>query len=212
MKQGWRHVRAAFILFHLTAIFIAGMPSTESALKRSAWKDPTVQAEFAAWSARLGVPQPELEDQLFVFAQAWAKGRGSLERPFRPYLNLSATDQSWQMFVAPHMFPTRFEIAVTRNGRDWQTVFKERSATETWRADLFGVERLRASIFRWGWAAYAGAYHKACKALATDLFAEEPTVRAVRCRFWKARSPSPADAAAGIEEKGTFVYPYEVSR
>ncbi len=212
MKQGWRHFRAAFILFHLLAILIAGMPSTESALKRSAWKDPTVQAEFAAWSARLGVPQPELEDQLFVFAQAWAKGRGTLERPFRPYLKLSATDQSWQMFVAPHMFPTRFEIAVTRDGSDWQTVFKERSATATWRAELFGVERLRASIFRWGWAAYAGAYHKGCTALAGQLFAEDPTVLRVRCRFWKARSPTPAQAAAGIEEKGTFVYPYEVRR
>jgi hypothetical protein len=208
----WRHVRAAFVLFHLCAIFVAGMPSTDSALKRSAWKDPTVRGELDAWAARLGFEEPALEDRLYTFAVAWAAGRRQLERPFSPYLKLTATDQTWQMFVAPHMFPTRFEIAVDRGDGAWDTVFQERSPTATWNAELFGVERFRATIFRWGWGAYAVPYHTGCAALAARLFAEDTTTTKVRCRFWKARSPTPEEARDHVDPPGKYVYPWEVKR
>lgn len=212
LSAAWPHLRAAFVLFHLGAIFVAGMPSTDAAMKPSAWKDPTVQAELAAWADRLGTPEPALEARLFELAGAWARGRRTLERPFAPYLALTATDQTWQMFVAPHMFPTRFEIAVDRGDGAWDTVFQERSETATWSRALLGTERLRASIFRWGWGAYASAYHKGCGALARRLFAEDAAVLGVRCRFWKARSPSPEEARRGAQPEGKYVYPHEVRR
>jgi len=200
------------VLFHLAAIFVAGMPSTDAAMKPSAWKDPTVQAEITAWADRLGTSAPVLEAQLYEVAKGWARGRRVLETPFAPYLALTATDQTWQMFVAPHVYPTRFEIAVERGDGEWETVFQERSPTATWNEALFGTERLRASIFRWGWGAYASAYHKGCRALAARLFAEDAAVVGVRCRFWKARSPSPAEARGGEEPEGKYVYPHEVRR
>jgi hypothetical protein len=116
------------------------------------------------------------------------------------------------MFVAPHLYPTRFEIAVKRGSADWETVFEERSETATWNAARFGTERLRASIFRWGWGAYAQAYHTACEALAHELFDEDPSAVKVRCRFWKARSPSAAEVRAGVQPVGKYVYPWEVTR
>lgn len=207
-----RQLRAAFVLFHLAAIVVAGMPSTDAALARAAWKDPTVQAELAAWSARFGMAEAPFEERLYGFARAWAAGHAALSRPFDPYIRLVGADQSWQMFVAPHMFPTRFEIASSVDGKTWETRFQERSPSATWNARLFGVERLRASIFRWGWSTYAGAYHKGCRSLAAALFAEDPAVQKVRCRFWKAPSPTPAQAAAGEIPGGSYVFPYEVAR
>lgn len=213
----WPHLRMLFILFHVTAVSIAALPSTGSAMKRSAWEDPTVQAEFAAWAPRLGLSVSALSDHLWDVAKGWNRAQNALTAPFRPYLRLTHATQSWQMFVAPHTFPTRLQIRERRAPASagegaWETLYEEQSETARWHVEALRVERLRATIFRWGWSSYASAFRSGCHALAQVRFAEDPTVTGFRCRFSKARTPSPAEVRAGKVPPVTWLDPVEVAR
>lgn len=212
LRSTWPHLRAAFIAFHVVAVLLAATPSTASALRRSAWDDPTVQAEFAAWAPRLGLDPATLADRLWGVAVGWNNARDRLLAPVAPYIEATGCVQSWQMFVAPHTFPTRFVIEEREDAGEWRTLFVERDPEHRWMADALGVERLRASIFRWGWSSYAGAYRQACKGLAARRFAEAPGVTDVRCSFEKRRTPSAAEVRAGRGDRPRIVYPYVVER
>lgn len=215
-------LRALFVAFHVLAVLAAATPSTASALRRSAWSDPTVQAEFAAWAPRLGLTPEALEERLWGFAVGYNEVRVGMMRPFRPYFELVGAEQSWQMFVAPHTHPTRLEIAEARaplpKGRagepegGWQLLFRERDPDADWMARAMGNERVRASVFRWGWSAYAASYKKACRALANRRFAEDSEVTGIRCRFEKTRTPTAAQVRAGAPVEGRWVSPFVVER
>lgn len=209
---GWPQLRAALVAFHLVAITLSALPSPEGGLNRSTWSDPTVQAEFAAWSARLGMDEAVFEERLWEFGNAYGDAYKKLLTPVRPYEKLVGSEQSWKMFIAPHRFPTRLEIAGRPDGGEWTVLFSESSPTYTWREDLLRLERLRSSIFRWGWPNYSSAWSKGCIGLATLAFADFPDVTEVRCRFWKARSPSPEQAASGEIPTGTWFSPRLVQR
>ena len=190
-------------------------PDTSAGLKRSAWKEPTVQAEFQSWSAMLGVPQPELEDQLWTFAVGWNAARRSVVKPFHRYLSWAQCTQSWQMFVAPHTTPSRLQIQERLSAdaaETWSTIFEERDPDHTWMADAFGVERMRASVFRWSWPSYETSWKRGCSALARLRFAESQSTSAVRCRFWQARTPSPEQVIRGELPKGKWMRPVVVER
>ncbi len=205
----WPHLRAAFVAFHLLAISLDASPSPGAGMNRSAWSDPTVQGEFTRWARFLGTDRKTLEDALWAFAQQFVKARGAVMTPFNPWLEHTGTSQSWQMFVAPHRFPTRMQLQILPAANpadpaadlrirdaDWQTVYEERSPDDTWQAARFDTERLRASIFRWGWPNYQSAWKNACRVFARDLVREardagSPAPVAVRCRMFKQESPSP---------------------
>lgn len=210
-------------------------PDTSAGLKRSAWKEPTVQAEFRSWAGMLGVPEPELEEKLWTFAVGWNDARRILIKPFHFYLSWAQCTQSWQMFVAPHTTPSRLQIqerlsadAVEASGlvggdtvggdtvggdtQRWSTLFEERDPERAWLAPAFDVERMRASVFRWSWPSYEPSWKRACKALAQVRFDESDTTTAVRCRFWQARTPSPEQVIAGDLPEGKWVRPVVVER
>ena len=107
----WDQVRAVFITIHLVAITLMALPNPSAGLQRSAWRDPTVQQEFAIWRARLGqvgleMEAQEFEAQLWEFASQFRDVRQALLAPFDPYYR-HGTWQSWRMFVAPHRYPAR---------------------------------------------------------------------------------------------------------
>ena len=66
---GWfAHVRGLLIAVHLFAITALALPSAGEGMARWTWQDPTVQDEFAAWTARLNrcgiaITEPEFEDE-----------------------------------------------------------------------------------------------------------------------------------------------------
>jgi len=129
--------------------------------------------------------------------------------PFRPWLRYTGTEQAWQMFVAPHRHPTRMQLQVHKPGTEeegWETVFEERSETYTWRAERFSSERLRASIFRWGWPNYQTAWKQACKVFADELFVERADIDQVRCRMFRRSSPSPEQVRSGSPDPGKWTY------
>lgn len=212
MSEAWKHVRAAFVTFHLVAIGLAAFPSAGEGLDRKAWKDPTVQDEFARWAGYLHTDVDTLEDKGYLVAKAAATAQSALLVPFRPYLKWSGTDQSWKMFVAAHKYPTRMQLQSKRGELDWETDFEEGSDTATWNARAFATERMRGSIFVWGWTTYANRWKTACNAFAARLFAEDATRTHVRCRMWKARSPTPEEARQGVSPDGEWTSTRVVER
>ena len=205
MRDRWPQVRAVLVAFHLVAITLSALPSPEGGLNRGTWSDPTVQAEFKAWAGRFGMDKQAFEDRLWVFASSYGRGYKQLLAPIDPYEELVGSEQSWKMFIAPHRFPTRLEIAGRAEDGAWDVLFYESSSTATWRRDVLRLERLRSAIFRWGWPNYSTAWGRGCAALAGLAFGDFPALHEVRCRFWKARSPSPEEATSGDLPDGEWI-------
>jgi hypothetical protein len=211
----WPHLRAGLITLHLIAIVLVAIPAPVGGMDRSAWKDPTVQAEFSAWSARLGVSPKSLEDRVWSLANLEMGARDRITSPVWPYIDFTGTDQPWRMFVAPHRFPSRWQIQVRRAGAaadDFETVFEERSREHRWREDFFRQERVRSGIFRYSWPEYSYDAGLLCDWSASRLFEEQPDVVEVRCRFYKAPSPSPEQVLSHTEPEGHWEQEHRVRR
>lgn len=206
-----RHLVAAFVLYHCVAITLSALPTAGEGLNRKGWSDPTVQDEFDRWAGWLGMPSKTLQDEAFAVAKRAAKARAALLDPFSDYLAFFGIKQSWKMFVAPHRYPTRFQIQSRAHG-EWVTRFFEADPAARWNGDAFDAEIYRSVLFRWGWTMYAGNYKLGCRRLAERLFAEDPDVTEVRCRIEKVRTLSPADVRAGKTLEPRWVSPFVVKR
>lgn len=202
--SSWPRVRAVLVTIHLVAITLSAVPSPEGGLNRKAWSDPTVQTEFKAWAGRLGMQPKDFEEKLWTAANAYQGALGTVLTPVEPYELVLGTEQSWKMFVAPHRFPTRLELATRTGDQAWEVLFYESSPTARWHVEQLRLERLRSAIFRWGWPAYSSAFTKGCAAFARMAFDEDAARTEFRCRFWRAESPSPEEAASGDLPRGRW--------
>ncbi len=197
------HARAVLVAVHVLAVTAMALPAPGGAMKRSAWADPTVQAELGAWAGRLqglglDLTREDLEARLWDLAVGVTRVRRAGLAPFRPYYRLCGTAQSWRMFVAPHRFPARLQVDIDR-GKGWETVYVSRSATYTWRARQLDHDRLRAVTFRYAWHAYRGAYVGMADWLAEAARDDFPEARRLRVRYLKQRTPSPGEVRRGFE-------------
>ncbi len=201
-----RFLIAALAIFHAAAVLASSIPSAGQGITRANWADPTVQGEFESWAALLGVGSDALQDRVYGWAVALSDARRTILVPFNAYLDSTGTRQGWKMFVGAHRYPTRAEIAV-REGVTWTTVFRERDSEAAWRAERFDTERVRASVFAWGWPSGSKRWTSACKGIAGELFEEMPEINAARCQFTKARTRTAAEVRAGsvIEAEPVFV-------
>lgn len=204
----WPQIRGVLVAAHVVAVLLMATPSPSAGLRRSAWKDPTVQAEFKAWNKRfnaMGVDwtQPEMEQHLWDFAVGWDEARTALLKPFTPYGRYLGASQAWRMFVAPHRFPTRLHVDIERDGQ-WEPVFIERSELYTWREEVFGHDRMRSAVFRFGWSQFKKSWQQFTEWVAVRAAEDFPDATRVRVRMYKYQTLSPQDAAAGAEPKGSF--------
>lgn len=213
VRRRWPQARAAFVSFHLAAIVLSAVPAPVGGMNRRNWRDPTVQGELRVWADRLGVEPARLEDRVFSFARGYMRARELWLAPVEPYLDLTGTGQPWRMFVAPHRYPARFRVeAAGAGGEGWETLFEERSAGARWHAPFFEQERVRSILFRYAWPEYSASAGRFCEWLADRVFEERPDIERVRCRYAKARSPSPEEARAGVEPPSTWVQTRTVTR
>lgn len=196
----WPHLRALFVVLHVAAIVLVAIPAPQGGMNRKAWKQPTVQAEFAAWGDRLrgmglSLTNDELEDHLWSFAGSYMRIRNRVLAPTRPYTTYLGTSQSWRMFVAPHRHPSRLEVAVQR-GDDWEVVYLQTRPGPDWLEHILEHDRTRSVLFRYAWPAYRGRYKRFSQWLATRAAADFPDAEQVRVRWLRQRSPSPAQVRA----------------
>ena len=209
LRAAWPQARAFLVALHLVAITLMALPAPGGGMQRSAWADPTVQAEFDVWYARLaGVGAPvgdraEFEDRLFEFAQSFMKARGQVLEPFVPYYRYFGTYQSWRMFVAPHTHPARMHVEIRVDG-EWQPVYVERSAEHQWLGWQLDQDRFRSAVFRYSWRPYRKVYRQFVDWLAVQALRDFPEATDLRVRFYKAKSPSPEQVKRGDIPKGRF--------
>lgn len=204
----WKHVRAGLITLHVAGVCLASLPAPVGGLNRSAWSDPTVQAELGVWRQRLSrvgwsPSQREFEDGLFSFAKGWLDARRTVLRPFRPYFRYLGADQSWRMFVAPHLHPATLQVQVRVDG-EWQTIYAQLDPEHAWRAEAFEHHRFRSALFRYSWKSYRAAFVELVDWIATQAGSDFPEATAVRVRWFKRRTPSPKQVRAGNRPEGKF--------
>jgi hypothetical protein len=213
----WAHLRAALIAMHLLAITLMALPNPGSGLQRSAWKDPTVQQEFGVWRGRLAavgwaMDPDEFEQFLWSQATRYHQARKEVLSPFDWYYRYFGTWQSWRMFVAPHRFPARLEIQIDAGDGAWKSIYVARSPTYTWNREQFDHERFRAAVFRYGWPAYKRTWSQFAVWAAGRVFDDYPDAQAVRLRFYKYRSLSPAEVLDGKQPEGRYINPRIIRR
>jgi hypothetical protein len=209
---GWfAHVRALLVGLHLLAITLLALPSVGEGMARWAWQDPTVQDEFAQWTARLNrwgvaITQQEFEDHLWAVASSYESARGRALAPFNSYYGLCGTFQSWRMFAGPHRYPSRLLIDLEEHGI-WRPLYVQRDPEHTWLASQLDHYRMRPFLYRLSWYRYAdfGDFRQLASWVARHAANDFPDAQRVRVRFFKFRTPSPEEVMSGQPVSGEFV-------
>ena len=204
MSTRWPHIRAALVAVHVLAVVLMAFPAPSGGMRRSAWKDPTVQAELHTWADRLGQDREAFEDRLWGVAVGFMDARKTVLKPFQPYYRYVGTTQSWRMFVAPHRFPGRLHIDVREDGA-WRTVYVARDPELDWLGHKIDHDRMRSAIFRFAWKHYRKWFRDFADWLAVEAARDFPEAELVRLRYYKYRTLSPDEAAAGMEPEGDWL-------
>ena len=200
---------AAFVVFHLAAVFVDAIPSIE--LNPKAWRRPRVHAELAAWARRLSVPEAAFEDLLWRGASGMQSAREVLALPFRPYLWLSGLHERWALFAAGSVNRAHLEIRgrnCVANGSEcpWRTLYLRGDADHTESSALLEQTRMRSAIAAWGNGQRRG-FPRGCAAIAQRVFREHAEVSAVSCRFLRSTTmmPDHPDSAWVIDDASETV-------
>ena len=209
-KNSWPNIRAALIALHLIAITLKAIPSPEGGMNRKDWKNPTVQAEFKAYSAQLnqlGIPinAHDLEESLWRLSKEYMQLRRAALKPFRFYYRHVGADQNWHLFIAPHMFPSRLILEIRNNKEEeWHRIYEPFNADARWYAHLIEEARFRPSIFRYSWGRYKYHYKIFSRYLAVKAAEDFPMATDFRTRWLFLPSPSPEDILNSSQLEGTF--------
>ncbi|MCA9707793.1 MAG: hypothetical protein KDK70_18220 [Myxococcales bacterium] len=207
--RAWPHVRALLIALHIGAVVLLAIPDAGGvALSRSSWKNPTVQAELRAWAERLSslgvqTDAATLEDDVFAAAQAWTEALATLRAPVQPYADTLGVRQTWRMFVAPHRHPAKLHVDLKEDGR-WRPIQIARDDEHGWRGHQLDHVRVRAMLFRYGWARYDWYYRALAKWIATRAAQDFPAASHVRVRMYGFRTPTPQEVRTDAIPQGEF--------
>jgi hypothetical protein len=208
------NTRGVLVLAHIVAITIAAIPSPGGAANQAALDAPAAAAELRMWGARLGVAPEALKAWAIKAGAAEDEVHHAISVPFRPYLRFTGAEQPWRLFIAPNRWPTRFQIEVwsSKAPAKWQTVFEEGSKEYSWRGSTLAHERPRSYLELLSWPNFAWLGPAVCRWAAKGLFEERKDVVAVRCRNYRAPSPSPEQAARGEQDPGEWLVVDTVAR
>jgi hypothetical protein len=203
------HLRGVLVALHVLAVTLMALPTPGEGMIRSAWKDPTAQAEFAVWTQRcnaLGwaITQDQFEDLLWNLASEYMRVRGILLTPFGPYYTYCGTGQGWAMFAGPHRYPGRVEIDVQEQGA-WRPVYIQRDPQYAWLSGKLDHYRLRPQMYRFAWYPHTEDYHDFAAWIARTAARDFPEADTVRVRMFKYRTLTPEEVRAGARPEGTYV-------
>ncbi|MDP6931770.1 MAG: hypothetical protein QGG40_02595 [Myxococcota bacterium] len=208
MDTFWPHLRGILVAVHVFAVVAMAAPSPAGTLRRSAWKDPTVQSELATWTRQLRswgmeIDQDELEEHLWTLARAWTVPRRAILEPLQPYYHYFGTYQSWRMFVAPHRYPTVPHVDVKEGGL-WRTVYVARSEEHDWLGHQLNHDRFRSALFRMGWSQYRKTYLQWANWLVVQASRDFPEATHLRVRMHKVRTPTPEEVRTDTAPEGKY--------
>lgn len=195
----WAHARAAFVLFHLTAVFVLSIPASGGMRDRSAWQAPHIQRDLEVWTQRanaLGwdMSPPEFEAWLWDFAQSYLRVRDQVAAPFARYASYTGAFQGWSMFANPQTEPAWLVVEVREAGA-WRVVYRERSDEHDWMSHQLDHNRVRKLQGRLARGAYEDHYLGLAQWLARHAAADFPEATALRTRVERRRTLEPGEAS-----------------
>lgn len=217
----WQHLLAAFVLFHVVGAVLMAAPSPEGSLRRSAWKEPTAQAEFHAWaegvrSMGIDVTDKEFEDFLWDVGKKYVDIKKTILTPYAKYAHYSGARQGWRMFVAPHRNPSTINVDIelpTDDGTyQWKNVYGSETGllgpdhdySGQWRSRQFRHNRVAKTIFLSGWKFRRNRYREFAHWIAEMAAKDFPNAKRVRIRMFRFKTLTPEEVMAGKVEEGRF--------
>jgi hypothetical protein len=212
-RPGWfAHLRGLLVALHLIAITLMALPAVGEGMYRSAWKDPTVQEEFADWTARFNrwgihISEDQFEDGLWDVASAYESARGEAMKPFDLYYDWCGTSQSWRMFAGPHRYPSRLEIDIDEGGA-WRPIYIKSDPQHVWLSGKLDHYRMRPFLYRLSWYRYdvgSSDFDELARWVASRAAHDFPDAGRARVRFFKFHTPSPGEVKSGQPVTGEFV-------
>ena len=204
-----KQVRGVLLALHVIALCLMAFPAPRGAQRRSAWKDPTSQAEFHAFAdalrkVGLDLSDAEFEETLWRLSKGYTKIRNLILTPIRPYTDFTGSRQGWRMFVAPHRYPARLEIEIRERGK-WRPIYVGRSEEYTWRRELFDHHRMRKAIFLYAWPHHKRRYRQFVRWVRKEVAKDFPYATRVRVRYFKYRTQSPQEVKEGLPLDGKYI-------
>lgn len=202
------HLRGALVLLHVLAVLALALPSVRGNLSRKAFRDPVVQHELAQWSGRarelgFSLDNKGLEDLVFTVGHAYSDVRDVLVWPFTRYVRFFGLWQTWNLFTAPHRFPSRLEIDLEEDGR-FSPLFVARSSEHTWRRAELDDVRLRKAVYLLGWHTRGADVRRFATWVAKEAAKDFPAATRVRVRFFRYKTPTPEQVRAGAPLEGAY--------
>ncbi|MFO0547597.1 MAG: hypothetical protein U0271_04360 [Polyangiaceae bacterium] len=215
-KPPWRHVRAALVLFHVSAVLVLSLPG-ESMMNPARWRSENFQSDVSGWNrtlAKLGVHMSDaaFASRLRSTGESYMRARSIVAAPFLPYPDIAGTDQGWTMFSSPQRHPVELHIDVERPSRGYQPLFRPRSDEFGWRRDLFDHHRLRKLFGRFAREFSKVTFERLSKYVAALAFKDFPDATRVRIRLYSYDTLEPARVRAGEKPVGTYTKTREFTR
>lgn len=210
-RPRWAHVRAALVLLHVFAVVVLALPRPHSVTNRRAYKSANAQSEFRQWSARLNrvgfeTSPPELERDLWSFANRYAEVHRSATKPMEHYGDLAGTRQGWSMFASPQRHPAELHVEIRRD-KEWVTITRPRSGEHAWLRWKLDHNRVRKLLGRFARTFYPDRYRAFARWLATQAAHDHPDALLIRVRLVRYHS-LPADRVrAGEVPQGRTEHP-----
>ncbi len=147
--MGWRdHVRGVLIAIALLAHGIYALPFPGAVSEEEVRKDWR-QRGLRQWRKRLSmvgveVEHEALEDGFVKTTTTLHEIQDTLKTPFKPFFQLTNTNQAWALFAAATTRPERLVVEMRRRGEQaWIPLERKLDPCCSWREDQFRFRRLR---------------------------------------------------------------------
>jgi hypothetical protein len=202
-----RNLRAAAVLFHLSAVAVLSIPVPPPGL-RGEKEDPFTEKQLAGWGDAVelvGIPRGVLFTVVKRVAAAEYAVLTSVRTPLRSYAKLVGSEQGWLMFGTVAEDVARLEILVQEGGR-WSPLFVARSPDAAWRRPLFDQERMRTLVYNFGAKRSKSKWDALGTWVAAQVRAERPEATAIRVQMRSFHIPDVSVLAetGALEQKGTY--------
>lgn len=144
---------------------------------------PVNRRELERWAPRLGMTADELKAELVERAGELDRVQMELTEPFRPWFQLTATQQRWNLFPVADPDPVWMHIEARLDGEPtWSLLYRPNDPAHAWRDEILEYRRIRAT-WNPGLIGPRSAYRDFARWIFAERLAEEPRTRELRVRM-----------------------------
>jgi hypothetical protein len=179
------HLRGALLALVLAVQGVTAIPVQEVSAER--FERPDRRRTVERWSQRLGRVGVSCSPEALVAAMVTWSGRAARWRsralaPFRPYFELTQTDQRWGLFLDANATRYRMHVEAREATKGWALRYRPLDPAARALAGELEYRRVRG-VWNPRKEATRAPYDHFVDWVARSLFAREPGVTAVRVRM-----------------------------